>query len=159
MDVYNCGIPTGPLKWRMTKCFIVCDFLVIPFIHKVFFIWCHNMINIIMLIIYSYLVSKIMRPNSNAGGESLASWGHEGALLFQMAPWQLVVYLEHEVKWACYSVPVEKDQDDRALTAMQYSSEIWRRTWRSLICRIFCEKTLFCYFLILCILSLYDINR
>lgn len=56
------------------------------------------MINIIMLIIYSCLVSKIMRPNSKAGAESLASWGHEGAPSFQMAPWQLVVYLEHEVK-------------------------------------------------------------
>lgn len=56
------------------------------------------MVNIIMLIIYSCLVSKIMRPSSNAEGIPFASWGHEGAPLLQMVPLAAVVYLEGEIK-------------------------------------------------------------
>lgn len=142
MDTCNCGVCSGgpwALEWRTAVCLIVRAFLSILFIHRVFFFWYRVMVNITVLIIYSCSVSKILRPSSNAEGIPFASWGHEGAPLLQTVPSVAGCLSRMWNEMSVFSVSIEKEQDDQALTKMQYASGTYGRKWRCLICRI-CKK-------------------
>ena len=115
---------------------IVCAFMFIPFIPKVFFFWCRIMVNIIMLIIYSCLVYE---TEFKCRGDTICFLGPRGCAIAPNGSFGSCCLSGMWNKMSVFSVSIEKEQDDQALTKMQYASETWRRKCRSLICRI-CKK-------------------